>query len=78
MTTETALLQEEILKLIAANMTWEASQVQDAAGLHSMPPWLRRWLISFKEGMSRDRIDRSAVGESNSLELPEPQSRKAA
>lgn len=42
----------EILKLIAANMCCDASEAERASMLKSMPPWLRRWFMAFKDGVN--------------------------
>jgi hypothetical protein len=68
---------EEILKLIAGNMTWDSSAAQDSARLHSMPPWLRKWFLSFKAGMSQCPVQQVEVGKNVSLQRPQPQQRKA-
>lgn len=45
--------QDEILKLVAANMTWESEGSQRLA---PMPPWLRKWFLALKQddGSSKD------------------------
>jgi hypothetical protein len=70
--------QEEVLKLIAANMTWESAEADNPAGLASMPSWLRKWLIAFKQGLGNDPIERSEPGKSRSVELPESNRGKVA
>ncbi len=42
--------QEEILKLIAANIVWQPDQ---SALLAPMPSWLRKWFLSYKNGLSK-------------------------
>ncbi len=42
----------EILKLIAANMACDSSEIERASRLKAMPPWLRRWFLSFKSGVN--------------------------
>jgi hypothetical protein len=70
--------QDEILKLISANMAWEAADVDHTASLRSMPPWLRKWFIAFKEGMGHgQQIERTDPPESKSPLRSEPQQRKA-
>jgi hypothetical protein len=68
---------EEILKLIAGNMTWDASATPDPARLHSMSPWLRKWFIAFKAGMSQCPIEKVDVGKNAPIPQPESQRRKA-
>ncbi len=65
--------QEEILKLIAANMTWETAEIKDPAQLRSMPPWLRKWFVAFKDRMNQIPIENSDIGKSESLDLHPPQ-----
>jgi hypothetical protein len=70
--------QDEILKLITANMAWESAEVDQAASLGSMPPWLRKWFIAFKQGMGHDQqIERTDLPETKSPLRREPQRRKA-
>ena len=72
--------QEEILKLIAANMTWDSMECKNPAGLTSMPSWLRKWLIAFKQGIGKesDQIEGPELDERKSLEPAEPFGRKVA
>ncbi len=57
--------QEEILKLIAANMIWDTSSATHPEALKSMPPWLRKWFIAFKQGLAKVPIERSDTDHSN-------------
>jgi hypothetical protein len=69
--------QDEVLKLVAANMVWEPAEADNPAGLQSMPPWLRKWFIAFKQGIAHNQIERTTLGKSHSLERAEPSRRKA-
>ena len=70
--------QDEILKLVAANMTWEATAAENSDGLQAMPPWLRKWFITFKAAVGQVPTERSEIGETHSMDRTEPQRRKAA
>lgn len=41
--------QDEILKLIAANMSYDAGAETPSASVKSMPPWLKKWFLAFKK-----------------------------
>ena len=68
--------QEEVLQLIAANIHWETAEANQVAGLESMPPWLRKWFVTFKQalgseqGPEANQQQKSVSKESESLELP--------
>ena len=72
--------QEEILKLIAANMTWDSRECDSTVGLTSMPSWLRKWLIAFKQGIGKesDQIEGPELNERKSVGRPKPFRRDAA
>jgi len=70
--------QDEILKLVAANMTWEATAAENSDGLQAMPPWLRKWFITFKAAVGQVPTERSEIGETHSMDRTEPQRRKTA
>lgn len=48
--------QDEVIKLIAANMAW-STEAQRAIVLQSMSPWLGRWISGVKEGINDKPID---------------------
>ncbi len=73
---------EEVLKLIAANMSWQTANGDPSAALPSMPPWLRKWFVTYKEGVSQnqvglDQTQTSSLGEASSLKQRESLARKA-
>jgi hypothetical protein len=68
----------EILKLIASNMSYEASEAERGPLLKSMPPWLRRWFMAFKDGVNTIQTTSTlTAGSQASAEHP-PRSRNAA
>lgn len=69
--------QEEILKLIVANMTWDTEATKDSVRLRSMPPWLRKWFVSFKQGMNRVSIKKLEIGTDDIEELAKPRRHNA-
>lgn len=71
--------QEEILKLISANMTSEMPELDNTASLRSMPPWLRKWFVAFKEGMGHKQVEKAKVKPVSQTESRhEPLQRKAS
>ena len=44
--------QEEILKLLAANVRWGTSPGADNPGLRPLAPWLRKWFVAYKTALS--------------------------
>ena len=54
-------------------MTWEKEATKDSVRLRSMPPWLRKWFISFKEGMNRVSIKSFEIGKGDIGEPAKPQ-----
>lgn len=73
--------QDEVLKLIAANIQWEASdaaEAEKAAKLKAMPPWLRKWFVGFKQSMGSDPLAGQATGQSDSTKPLNNPRRQAA
>ena len=50
--------QNEIIKLIVANMSWDRDAEQSTV-LRSMPPWLRKWFVACKHGVDHRQPTRT-------------------
>lgn len=46
--------QEEVLSLIASNITWDAASDDTLAEMRSMPPWLKKWFVDYKQELAAD------------------------
>jgi hypothetical protein len=52
----------EVIKLIAANMAWE-TEAELSSVMRSIPPWLRKWLLAYKQGVDGNSADNTENGQ---------------
>jgi hypothetical protein len=70
--------QDEILKLVAANMTWKSAADEDYDTLQAMPPWLRKWFLAFKVTVGQVPTEESEPGQPGIVDQRQPQRGQAA